>query len=183
MNNTTTNLPSLATVLSAIWKKRDGSTDIDMVNWCIKESKIVNMGDYWLDIGSAKPKIESTLWYDDETQGPDANLFEEFREYNLRGKAATLDEITKRFGSDGKIWIYKNKYTRDNRNILRGWTTSDTYHGKPTHVGECYEATEEERAAIAQGLQEIRNNYEKRLKTYWKRYSDKVYARGYWANR
>lgn len=45
------------------------------------------------------------------------------------------------------------------------------------------EVIKEGSGAIKQGLNEIRMDFEKRLVTYWKRYSNKVHARGYWANR
>lgn len=169
----------LETLLRQQWVKRDGSTDESMATYCLKSSKYIDMGNYYLDIGDSKPTIDSDLWYDDETDGPDASKFEAFRAYNMRGKRFDLDEVTE---GTRKVYIY-GKYTTDRTNgKLKGWLTA-RIGDEPTHVGEYREATADDIMAIKQGLSEIQQDFEKRLKTYWKRYSNKVHARGYWANR
>ena len=56
-----------------------------------------------------------------------------------------------------------------------------TYDDYADH--ETREVTESELETINAGIREIQADYEKRLKTYYKRYKDKIYSMGYWANR
>ena len=173
-------MTELESLLRKQWTKRDGSPDESMVRHCLKSAKYIDLGNYYLDIGENKPTIDSDLWYDDETEGPDASKFQVFYNYNMQHKRFDLDKLA----ADGrdKVWIY-TKYTRDQtEGKLKGWTVT-RWHEEPRHLGEYREATADDIAAIKQGLAEIRADYEKRLATYWKRYSHKVMARGYWANR
>lgn len=170
----------LETLLRKQWTKRDGSPDLKMVDYCLKSDKYIDLGDYYLDIGGSKPHISSTMYYDDETEGPDASKFEAFRAYNLRGVRLSFESATDHGRSE--VWIY-TKYTRDQTDgKIKGWLTARIGE-EPRHVGECRKATPDDIAAIKQGLAEISADFEKRLATYWKRYSSKVYASGYWANR
>ena len=43
--------------------------------------------------------------------------------------------------------------------------------------------TDEETKEILQAYEQIKQDYEKRLRTYYKRYHDKITTHGYWANR
>ena len=170
-------MTELESLLRKQWVKRDGSADESMVKYCLTSSHYIDTGKYYLNVGD-KPGIESQMWYDDETEGPDASKFEAFRAYNLRGKRLDFEEATE----NRQIWVYVN-YTHDRTGgKLMGWTTSR--HGEePHHLGAYHLATDDDIMAIKQGLAAIRAAYEKRLKTYWKRYSHKVHASGYWANR
>lgn len=174
-------MTELETLLHTQWIKRDGTPDEKMADYCLKSSKYIDLGDYYLNIGNSKPGIDSTMWYDDTTKGPDSSKFEAFRAYNLRGNnAQTFDEVVN--SGRTEFWVYTN-YTVDRTNDkLRGWTASRP-GDEPRHVGSYRKATADDIVAIKQGLAEIRADYEKRLKTYWKRYSNKVHAAGYWADR
>lgn len=164
----------LSTLLAKQWNNQK------MVDYCEKSSKYIDLGDYYLDIGDSKPSIESTMWYDDETDGPDSSKFEAFRNYNMRGKRFSLDELM----TNGRtnVWVYTHYNGDRTGGKLKSWTTTHTGE-EPRHLGDYRLATADDIMAIKQGLAEIRNDYEKRLRTYWKRYSNKVHASGYWANR
>lgn len=170
----------LETLLRKQWVKRDGTPDESMVKYCLKSSKYIDMGPYYLRIGDSKPSIDSTIWYDDETDGPDDSKFETFRQYNLRGKRFSLDELAG--NGHREIWVYNNYTTDRTGGKLKGWLAARIGE-EPRHVGEYRLATPDDIGAIKQGLAEIRADYEKRLATYWKRYSNKVHASGYWVNR
>ena len=173
-------MTELESLLRKQWTKRDGSPDEKMVSYCLKSSKYIDLGSYYLDVGDSKPSIENTLWYDDETEGPDSSNFEAFRAYNLRGKRFSLDEVIE--SGRQVIWVY-TQYNGDKTDgKLKSWTAARVGE-EPRHTGEYRKATEDDLKAIRQGLSEISADYEKRLKTYWKRYGDKVHAAGYWANR
>lgn len=175
-------MSELKTLLEKQWTKRDGTPDERMADYCLKSSKYIDTGEYYLDIGDSKPSIESQMWYDDETTGPDASKFEAFRAYNLRcnNGSRTLEKMAENGRTE--VWVY-TKYTNDKtEGKLKGWTATRLGE-EPRHIGDYRKATADDIMAIKQGLAEINANYEKRLKTYWKRYSNKVHASGYWANR
>jgi hypothetical protein len=172
-------MTELQSLLEKQWVKRDGSPDPKMVEYCLKSANYIDVGPYYLNIGD-KPSIDSTMWYDDETDGPDASKFEAFRSYNMRGKRLTFEESTDHGRSE--VYIYTNYTTDRTGGKLKGWLTARIGE-EPRHVGDFHKATEDDIMAIKQGLAEMKEAYEKRLKTYWKRYSNKVHAAGYWANR
>lgn len=173
-------MTELESLLRKQWVKRNGDVDESMVKYCLKSSLYIDTGEYYLHIGDSKPSIDSTMWYDDETEGPDSSKFDAFRNYNMRGKRFSLDELAENGRSE--VWIFTN-YTRDmTGGKIKSWLV--THVGEdPRHVGECRRATADDIMAIKQGLCQIKANYEKRLANYWKRYSDKVTSAGYWANR
>lgn len=173
-------MTELEMLLGKNWTRRDGSIDQKMVDYCLKSSKYIDIGPYYLNIGDAKPKIDSDLWYDDETEGPDASKFDAFRAYNMRGKRFDLDELA----ANGRtqIWVYTNSSRDKTDGKLKGWATTH-WDEEPRHLGDYHKATDDDIMAIKQGLAEMKADFEKRLVNYWKRYSNKVHARGYWANR
>ena len=175
-------MTELQLLLSKQWVKRSGDIDQSMVDYCLKSSKYIDTGSYYLDIGDSKPTIDSQMWYDDETDGPDASKFEAFRAYNLRSNnpRRSLEKLAD--SGNSVVYVY-NKYTRDATDgKIKGWLAARIGE-EPRHVGNYSLATDDDIMAIKQGLSEIAADYEKRLKTYWKRYSNKVHASGYWANR
>lgn len=171
-------MSNLEELLRKQWVKRDGSADESMVKYCLKDSKYVDMGDFFLNIGNAKPHIDSTMWYDDLTKGPEEN-FENFRQYNIRN-AQDFEEYTK---DRPNIWIYVNYYQDKTGGKLMGWSATHRWEEPRFSNTQYRAATTEEIEAIHKGMDEIRADYEKRLKTYWKKYSSKVSAQGYWADR
>lgn len=172
-------MTELQSLLEKQWVKRDGTPDPKMVEYCLKSSTYIDIGPYYINIGD-KPSIDSTMWYDDETEGPDSSKFEAFRAYNMRGKRFDLDELA----ADGRsnVWIYTNYTTDRTEGKLKGWLVTRIGE-EPRHVGDYQPASDDDIMAIKQGLAEMKAAYEKRLTTYWKRYSNKVHAAGYWANR
>lgn len=162
--------------LNNYWKKRDGSPDEKMVKHCLKSSKYIQIGDAMVDIGDAKPSINSEMWYDDETEGPQVN-FENFRAYN------THNNLPKSYEMRGR--------NRDGMGTLKIIPQYDGVNGLELatltyedNVGDEYiEVSEAQLKEINEGIDEIKADYEKRLTSYYKRYGDKIMARGYWKNR
>jgi hypothetical protein len=169
-------MTELETLLGKQWTKRNGEVDQSMVDYCLKSSKYIDMGEYYLNIGDAKPRISNTLYYDDETDAPDISDFEVFKNYNMRGKRFNLVKLV---DSGRSVCVF----TSDNRSggKLKGWTTC--YIGEHPGLRDCRLATVDDIMAIKQGLAEIKADFEKRLASYWKRYGDKIRTSGYWANR
>lgn len=173
-------MTNLREELSKKWLKRDGTIDEKMVEYCLKSSIYVQSGDEFINCGDAKPTINKTMWYDDETTAPEAN-FESFKRYNMSNAPQTVEEQMERHNR--KAYICNNYYLR------AGETTSKLK--SVVFRNELYDrfngderlATDEEVKLITQAINEARANYFTRLERYWKRYSNKVHAAGYWANR
>lgn len=111
-----------------------------------------------------RARIQKTNWYDDETEAPENN-FENFRIMNLRHNY--LDPI-----GDRMVFLYREK------NGETVWTKF-----RPRHTEDFEVATDEQKQIIEDALTEYREKFEKRLRTYWKKYSDHVSVDGYWVNR
>lgn len=146
-----------------------------------------------------KPGIKKDLWYDDETPNPAGKngerLHEAFMAYNL----ADLTEPATAYLAKKPPYGFQRRLKQP---YLIKKYPHDALYG-PIHTAvlfsQFYYAGEQERERERYGwsrdlsqdeLHELaeceavaRREYEKRLDTYWKRYSDKVYTRGYWANR
>lgn len=157
-------MASLEELLSVQW-----NGDRKMVEHCLKHCLYIQLGDTFIRVGDRKPSIDRDLWYDDETDGP-AETFENFKAYNMRTNAPRLiDE------SHGRELYVTVNYNGDRTNgKLLALTTYDVDNRL---------ATDEEIALANNALSEARADYEKRLAAYWKRYSSKVHARGYYVNR
>ncbi|MCI8425663.1 MAG: hypothetical protein HFJ72_08420 [Adlercreutzia sp.] len=135
-----------------------------------------------------KPAITSEIWYDDETPDPAKaegmealfyrhNMARNWFDFQLTGWQQSrrdleergcccggwrkLPALAARHNGDFKIETHTEEWSR------RIKTTRDL--------------TEEETAELLQIMAQLKAAYEKRLKSYWKRYGDKVHTSGYWA--
>lgn len=121
-----------------------------------------------------KPTIDTDLWFDDEQPIPE--LTEElFINYNM----SNLHSIQEKNGL--KTFIY-NPYRDENPyNVVKASQfqyairyDDDTFKRHLTDAEEDFILTIDN---------EVKENYIKRLKAYFKRYNNKIYCRGYWVNR
>lgn len=154
--------------------------DQRMVKHCLTRCLYVQSGDTFINVGGSKPGIDRDMWYDDETDGPDASKFSAFRNYNLRINAPTT--LRQRYGDTlghSRVVVLAPNYTRGSSLLL---SVGTQYHDEPLRDGARL-ATDAELAEIEKALAATRKDYEKRLTIYWKRYSKKVHASGYYANR
>lgn len=154
-----------------------------MVDHCLKYCAYVKLLDgSFIEIGGKHPSIDSDIWYDDETPAPEVT-FEVFKAYNMRSNAPRPLSMAGEHNPGNPIdWFCKQvKYYQDKTNGQLVGLASRRYRHELSQ-GEV-PLTQEDYDAIEKELQELRAKYEKRLERYWKRYSSKVYARGYWANR
>jgi len=154
--------------------------DQSMVKHCLNSNIYIRSGDLWINCGDKKPRIERDLWYDDETDGPDDSKFEAFRAYNLRSNAQSMLSEQSEYGGVREVWLVQNYYGNDANELVA--VTTKRVDDLP-RSGELRKVTPEELKAINKARAEVNTDYEKRLERYWKRYNDKVMARGYWANR
>lgn len=161
--------------LENYWKKRDGSPDEKMVKHCLKSSKYIQIGDSMVDIGDSKPSISNEMWYDDETEGPQVNL-ENFKAYNASNMPKYYEMRGRSIHGSGTLKIVP-QYDGVNGLELATLTYEDDVSDEYIVVSE------DQLQEINEGVKEIRDDYEKRLNSYYKRYGDKIIARGYWKNR
>lgn len=169
------------TRIKELLKKQWG--DEGMVNYCLKSSTFLDMNGYFLDLLS-KPSISKTIYYadTDHSTGKMAkdpgSSFEVFFNRNIRlnSPQRSIKEI-----EDGADITILNQYRDDKTNgELKSWQTK----GRHEEVKDYNRmATPEEGKMILEGLKIELAKYEKRLKTYYKRYGHKVTTSSYWADR
>lgn len=151
-----------------------------MVKHCLQHSIYVQLGDRFVDLGDRKPSIDKTMWYDDETDGPDEN-FKNFKEYNMRLHAPRRieDRTSRNFGVMVKAYI-KPQYCGDK---THGKLACLVFEDVDSPRATGHEVTTEDLKLFNKALDEAKADYEKRLAMYWKRYSKHIHASGYWVNR
>lgn len=146
-----------------------------------------------------KPSIKSDIWYDDETQDPAGKNGERKREafmaYNLEKLYEPATGYLAQeppYGFRRKLkkpYLIKKYYNDTDYGPIRSavlfsqFFYDEEQERERTRYGWSRDLSEYELRELAECEAVVRAKYEKRLNTYWKRYSDKVYTRGYWANR
>lgn len=155
------------------WTRR-GYVDESMVKHSLKSYKYIDLDGSIVDIGRAKPTISSTIYFNDEYEAPQVN-YENFASYNKRLNGPSEYKLqTSSYHGNGRLKLIKDEKS----NIAQL-----SYDDPRDESLEVREVSEKELEAINQGIREINDNYEKRLKTYYKKYSDKIFTSGYWAYR
>lgn len=146
-----------------------------------------------------KPGIARALWYDDETPNPAGKNGERKREafmaYNLEGlhePATAYLAQDPPYGFQRKLkkpYLIKTYYTDACYGPIRSavlfsrFFYAEEQENERERYGWSRDLSKDEIRELAECEAVVRAKYEKRLNAYWKRYSDKVYTRGYWANR
>jgi hypothetical protein len=110
--------------------------------------------------------VTKVLYYDDETERPEKTE-EYFTDYNMHLNSPL------RFYENKKLYIYKSNSGNDEY-----VTIAHDQYGERLR-----EATEEETNTIMELRNAANDEYLKRLKAYYNRYSHNIRVRGYWANR
>lgn len=162
----------LKSELSAIWHG-----DAGMIKHCMTKVKYIIVSGMLVDIGDSKPTIHSDMWYDDETEGPEENK-QNFMAYNRQMGSPSHCELSGyNYGDRVELYFIRKYSGQANSNLVApAYMRGDEPHA-------IRKVTPEELETINTGIDDIIDDYDKRLERYWKRYSDKVSARGYWANR
>ena len=159
----------LSKVLHGAW-----GGDERMVKHCLKSNKYVEMDGSFVEITESKPSIKSEIWYDDETEAPEVN-YETFYNYNKREMPRYYKKEGVHMFDRGTLKLVP-QYGEDNLDLA-----TLSYEDSPD--GPYREVTDDELKQINDGIEEVRKDYDKRLKSYYKRYKDKIRVNGYWRNR
>lgn len=177
MKLTATQTQELTDILAKIWNNQE-----DMVKHCLKNRKYVQLADgRYVDVSETKTRIESEMWYDDTTAGPDTKSFDVFKAYNLRNAPQRYEATRVRSWGEERSLVLLPQYRGDTEGKLLG-IAYQTEHERAQH-SSTEEVTPEQLETFNSAIDEVRADFEKRLATYWKRYSNKVSRRGYWADR
>ena len=174
-------MKTLKEILESRWTRQNGEIDQHMVDYCLKSSTYLEINGYYLDL-LHKPSINSTIYYADQEYGTHKMAkdpgtgWNVFHNYNIRLNSPKHWIETIESGEQ-EVTIH-DQY--ENSEGLKGWTTK-RWSEEPRNNGRV--ATEEEKQVILEGLKIELEKYEKRLKTYFKRYSSKISTSSYWAER
>lgn len=142
---------------------------LNIDDYSIKEYAFVLLGEKLVNLGKKKPAINSDIYYDDERPRPDIT-YDFFKIYNMNTAFASF------FNEN---CLKKNIYL-----IKHNMAWCELSHYRPFDEKTDLRAlTDDEKTEILKAIETLKGNYEKRLKTYFKKYQSKIYAIGYWANR
>lgn len=159
----------LSKVLNESW-----GGDEQMVKHCLKRKKYIEMDGSFVEISDSKPKISREMWYNDETEAPEVN-YENFYNSNKGVMPRYYEKEGRNINGRGTLKLIP-QYGGDNLDLA-------TLSYEDNHKGPYREVTDEELKQINKGIEEVRKDYDKRIKSYYNRYKDKIVANGYWANR
>lgn len=160
----------LSKVLDKLWRG-----DKKMTSYCIKTNKYIESNGSFIEVGDSKPSIKREIFYDDEKKAPEMT-YETFYNYNARLMPEHYEkEANYLYEGRGTLKIIP-QYGGDNLDLA-----TLTYN--PSPKGPYREVTDEELEKINQSIDEIRNDFEKRIKSYYKTKKDKISIKSYWVNR
>lgn len=137
--------------------------------WHRKEYAFIMLGDKLVNTGKRKPGIKRAIYYDDETPRPNIN-YDFFEYYNISRAFGCLSN--NRF-LEMDLYLYSTNSLYYEFTNYREWIREQN----PTPL------TPDEKKQILAAVEILKKDYKKRLKTYYKKYSDKIYTHGYWVNR
>ena len=161
------------------WRKRSGEIDVKMVDHCMKSGKYLQIDNMFVSVCDLKPSITTTLWYDDTRKGPEEswNSFKDLNERHNMPKHWELD-----FRHTDPLYI-RAKYWNDKT----AGRLATLEHIPEHHQGNAEllrKVTAEELEQINAAIDEVRQDYAKRLETWWKKYGHKCFnVSGYWVDR
>ena len=159
----------LLELLKLQWK------DEKMVKHCFTSSEYLKHEGKFIDIADKKPSITKTIWYDDETEAP--TLTEEmFVKHNMR---VNSPKPMKNLSYHGDPLIIITQYCNDRTDGNLCGLTYDSIERYEGAVVVSNELLNE----INRIKQELAVKYEKRLRSYYKRYNKSIRVSGYWVNR
>lgn len=158
--------------------------DEKMINFCLKDDYFLNMNDFFISF-KHKPKIEKTIYYDDERETPKITK-DNFINYNLRHNFNNqLD-----FNFKDNLYCLIDNYKQTNKiKILKELKpyerTQLVYKDDKVFFNnnEINLLNDDDIKKIETLLKTLKDDYLKRLNNYWNRYSNKINTYGYYANR
>ena len=125
------------------------------------------------------PSIESTMYYNDEYDAPEI-AYKNFEEYNLNSQSQEFAPLKPEF------FAFSRKHA-----AALSFICDHAYSAGHLSIDGPRQAfkdgdillSQEEIDILNAEIEKNKEDYKKRLRTYWKKYQDKVTTYGYWANR
>lgn len=155
------------------------NNDPGMLKHCLTNSYYIALGEgVYLDVGS-KQSIDKTMYYDDETPSPEATK-ENWKAYNKRRSPEHYVALRTAGFYEPRVLVMQPQYFGNKTDSkLLGLT----YDPRGEFLPLAQTVSPELLVRINNEVDLINADFDKRLETYWKRFSSKVGTRGYWANR
>ena len=150
-----------------------------------KQNTYIKFSDGYI-VKFERPGISSCMYYDDELESPETD-YNSFESYNLHYNncysyfesyfeaRSNLEKYGYCIGGYERIYI-TNCSNSDIANL-------SVYDDNSYKLGFKRYLTDDESQEIKKLVELLKADYIKRLKTYYKRYGDKITTHGYWANR
>lgn len=135
-----------------------------------------------------KITIDKTIWYDDETEAPEAteNYFIIYNKKNFPSRSLEnyLEEANrlKNNGCASGRYDYQGIYFNKNYNSNGNIVNCNWFDEKDDKLFKRYLTATEQQEYI-ELMNERKEQYIERLRRYYKRYSKNISVEGYWANR
>ncbi len=158
------------------WEKHDArwaNDKADSYNYYETEN-----GDV-IEVRRRLPSIRNTMLYDDEHDEPKV-AFKNFESYNLKSHLPEFAPFTTEIHDLRHKYVAALKFLRDN--VYSACYLSPDGWREPFKDGDIL-LTEAEIDILNAEIEKNKEAYKKRLRTYWKKYQEKVTTYGYWANR
>lgn len=132
-----------------------------------------------IELGRRLPSIDSTMYYNDEFDAPEI-AFKNFESYNLESQSQEFAPLKPEFFAFGNKQAATLNFICDH--AYKACHLSVEGPRQAFKDGDIL-LTEAEIALLNTEIEKNKEEYKKRLRTYWKKYQDKVTTYGYWANR
>lgn len=132
-----------------------------------------------IEVRHRLPSIRNTMFYDDEYDAPEVS-FKNFESYNMNSWLQEFAPFETEYYPFNEKYVAALKFICDHVYSacylnVEGWRHS-------FKDGDIL-LTQEEIDILNAEIEKNKEDYKKRLRTYWKKYQDKVTTYGYWANR
>ena len=128
-----------------------------------------------------KRSITKELYYDDEYDAPEVNLYNFMEENRHNGLSLGIRLALK--NKDIINVHFCLTYSHSKRNCFIYILTDWEKENKKDFYKIFRDLTEEEKEDYITIMQNIQQQYEERLEKYFKKYKNKITTHGYWANR
>lgn len=163
-------------------EKRQWIDDNRLGDWCAASRDFIAIGDMALAVN--RPHITSTIWYDDTLNDPscgEGGLKGAFLAYN-RFMAGIREPDWDRAADPALLW-----QPDSHEGILLTGDDEGRRFDEKRLIGlygyERHPLTPEQVEELKAAYRDVWAAFDKRLNTYWKRYSRKVMTMGFWADR
>ena len=132
---------------------------------------------------ASKRAITKELYYDDEYDAPQVNLFNFMQENKHNGLVNAIEQAKKNLTIENVYFCLTSNHIKCEKQcfiyILDGWELEDKKHFYKIFRN----LTQDEKIDYLAIMEHIQAQYNERLEKYFKKYGNKITTHGYWANR